>query len=340
MKRIPIVGHVGSARRSECKFVVVALLLIMVFFNAGCATVAKGTSQQVTVTTDPAGARCTLTREGTILAVIQPTPGSISIHKDKKDVSVSCERAGYKDSTGVFESKFADATMGNALFGGLIGVAIDASSGAMHEYDPIVTLTMIPLGFSSIADRNVFFDKMRDDFVRDSDESIKLIAEKCQPSRCDYEKSEAEKARVARLAEIEDEREIAKIGESVATTVKLTQQPTSDNSAFIGSKVLTGAWKGTLQGWSHSMSRDSVQMEIESETNQGALGWFSFDYSKCSPYQVEMTKTVAEKWNITLDSKPGCKMTGKFSLKTSSKMSGFVHGSNPGSYRISLSRRN
>ena len=115
----------------------------------------------------------------------------------------------------MFESKFADMTMGNILLGGVIGAVVDASSGASHEYDPIVTLTMIPVRFASTEDRDAFFDKMRDNFIQGTDESMKLIAEKCKPQMCDYEKEEAEKARVAKLAEIENEREIALIGDSI-----------------------------------------------------------------------------------------------------------------------------
>ena len=35
-------------------------------------------------------------------------------------------------------------TFGNILFGGIIGVAVDASSGAMNEYPSSVTVRLIP----------------------------------------------------------------------------------------------------------------------------------------------------------------------------------------------------
>ena len=52
-------------------------LAVLVTAASGCATLTKGTSQTVTVNTDPTGATCTLTRDAKPLAVINPTPGSM-----------------------------------------------------------------------------------------------------------------------------------------------------------------------------------------------------------------------------------------------------------------------
>jgi hypothetical protein len=46
------------------------------------------------------------------------------------------------------------------LLGGLIGVAIDAGSGAMNDYEPSVTLTLIPSPFGSEAQRDALFENM------------------------------------------------------------------------------------------------------------------------------------------------------------------------------------
>src|SRR3546814_11462905 len=49
-------------------------------------------------------------------------------------------------------------TFGNILFGGIIGVAVDASSGAMNQYPSSVTIALVPESFTSTTARDVFFD--------------------------------------------------------------------------------------------------------------------------------------------------------------------------------------
>ncbi len=44
---------------------------------AGCASITKGTDQNGVINTNPQGARCELVREGDVLAVVDPTPGTI-----------------------------------------------------------------------------------------------------------------------------------------------------------------------------------------------------------------------------------------------------------------------
>src|SRR3546814_11002644 len=48
-------------------------------------------------------------------------------------------------------------TFGNILFGGIIGVAVDASSGAMNQYPSSVTIALVPESFTSTTARDVFF---------------------------------------------------------------------------------------------------------------------------------------------------------------------------------------
>ena len=113
------------------KLLLRAVLAAVVLSSTGCATLTKGTSQTVTINTDPHGAMCTLTRDAKPLAVINPTPGSMPIEKGKGTVAVLCKKAGYLDAEGAMASEFQAMTFGNILFGGLIGVVVDAASGAM-----------------------------------------------------------------------------------------------------------------------------------------------------------------------------------------------------------------
>ena len=58
--------------------VLLAVLSAAAMLN-GCATLVKGSSQSVVVNTDPPGAICSLTRKGKEIAVVNPTPGTITV---------------------------------------------------------------------------------------------------------------------------------------------------------------------------------------------------------------------------------------------------------------------
>lgn len=182
--------------------------LLAAFSASGCATIVEGSSTTVTVDTRPPGAVCDLKRDGQTIAVINPTPGSISVSKSKHDINVRCEREGYEDAVGVVGSEFQAMTFGNILFGGLIGVAVDASSGAMNEYPPLITITMLPETFQSDEERDEFFDGMREEFLVQYDQTVARIKEKCGDDQesCERQLKAAAEAREAKLQEIEAKR--------------------------------------------------------------------------------------------------------------------------------------
>lgn len=109
---------------------------------SGCATIVKGTDQDVIVNTDPQGAHCELTRDGTQLAIIDPTPGTINVEKSSNDIHITCDMEGYETARFMLESEVQAMTAGNVLFGGVIGLGVDAASGAMNKYDSNVTVIM------------------------------------------------------------------------------------------------------------------------------------------------------------------------------------------------------
>lgn len=107
-----------------------AALAALVALTSGCATITKGTNQTVTDDTDPTGAVCTLTREAKTLAVVNPTPGSVSIGKSSTPIAVVCKKPEFLDAAGTLTSQFQAMTFGNVLFGGLIGVAVPMQPAA------------------------------------------------------------------------------------------------------------------------------------------------------------------------------------------------------------------
>jgi hypothetical protein len=193
--------------RSSISLLLVALGAML----SGCATVVSSTTQTIGVNTDPEGADCQFTRKGVLVGRVNPTPGTMQISKDYESVSVSCHKEGFDDTAGAIGSEFQAMTLGNILLGGLIGVAVDAASGAMTKYPEVVTFTLIPKTFDSDATRDKFFADMRDTFLTEYAEVVTRIKAKCSPDTCENELKAAEAGRNSRLAEIEKRRLIAKV---------------------------------------------------------------------------------------------------------------------------------
>lgn len=57
-----------------------------------------------------------------------------SIPKTKNDLDVNCRWDGFKDAHATIPSHFNGATAGNILAGGIIGIGIDAATGANDNY--------------------------------------------------------------------------------------------------------------------------------------------------------------------------------------------------------------
>jgi hypothetical protein len=120
------------------KFTALALAALL----PACATVVEGTSDTVTLSTNPAGATCTVDRNGERIGAVPATPGSLRLGKSRHDLNVTCTKDGYQAATTTASSRFTGATFGNVLVGGLVGVAVDAASGANNRYPADVRLDL------------------------------------------------------------------------------------------------------------------------------------------------------------------------------------------------------
>ena len=112
---------------------------------AGCASIFEGTSQQISVRTTPAGARCTFWRNGGLVSDIASTPGTVTIEKTKVDLFIVCDKPGYASATYVNRSGLAVATYANVLTLGLAW-ALDSSRGADNKYEGAIDLSLAPNG--------------------------------------------------------------------------------------------------------------------------------------------------------------------------------------------------
>ena len=107
---------------------------------SACATVTKGTEDTVKLESNPPGAAVSFKEmTGRINQTGCTTPCKIELNR-KYTYAVEIAKEGYETWVGRLEPKMsgdgAAGMAGNVLIGGVIGAAIDASTGAMNDLKP------------------------------------------------------------------------------------------------------------------------------------------------------------------------------------------------------------
>ena len=111
--------------------------ILPICFLVGCASIADNKMQAVSVSTgEVTGAMCTLTNtKGSFY--VQSTPGTVTIQQACDPLAIMCNKKGYKASagaSGAVQDQTKGMAWGNIIFGGIIGIAVDRSSGAACRY--------------------------------------------------------------------------------------------------------------------------------------------------------------------------------------------------------------
>ena len=121
----------------------VVSLLSVAALTGGCASIVHGGSRTVTITTQPAGAKATITKSDTADAVHSGlTPLTVSLEPKRgyfkgQSYSVRFELAGYKTEEVALRAELSGWYWGNLLFGGLIGMlVVDPVTGSMWNLSP------------------------------------------------------------------------------------------------------------------------------------------------------------------------------------------------------------
>jgi hypothetical protein len=113
----------------------------------GCASVTRGTTENISIATTPAGATAEVSGLDTPMACLTPC---VVQAKRSADITVTINKEGYepltipltKEIPGTGAAGFA----GNLLAGGLIGMGVDAVTGAAQDHKPNpVIVTLQPL---------------------------------------------------------------------------------------------------------------------------------------------------------------------------------------------------
>lgn len=122
----------------------VAALALAAALLPDCATILKGTKDDVAVNSIPAGATCAVDRQGERIGDVLSTPGTVRVSKSRQDLVVTCGKAGHQTTQTVANPRFNGATLFNIFFGlfGVPGLLIDAGSGANMTYPPEVLMAL------------------------------------------------------------------------------------------------------------------------------------------------------------------------------------------------------
>lgn len=109
-----------------------ALALALVATQAGCGTIFGGSSQEISLTSSPDAAEVEFDHVNRTVA----TPAEIEL-KRKNSYKLTFSREGYETETASIESSLRGGILAlDILFTGLIGVAVDAGTGAWNSLSP------------------------------------------------------------------------------------------------------------------------------------------------------------------------------------------------------------
>ncbi len=144
-------------------------LVFIFFLTTGCATIIKGTNQEIPISSDPSGADILVDGQ-----LVGTTPADVEI-KRKRDHLVEIKKTGYQPKSVPVVKNVGGAVWGNIIAGGLIGWGVDAASGAQNNLTPkTIYVRLEPVGGGgqtrdSSQDSSVGIKKLNDlDQMRDN----------------------------------------------------------------------------------------------------------------------------------------------------------------------------
>jgi uncharacterized protein YceK len=115
-------------RQIKLAQIITAILVVLIFY--GCATIIHGTKQEIGISSSPTGAKVSVDNDS-----VGTTPLFVKL-KRKEDYIITIEMPGYRKAQLTITKSVSGWIWGNIVFGGLIGLAIDAGSGGMYNLSP------------------------------------------------------------------------------------------------------------------------------------------------------------------------------------------------------------
>jgi uncharacterized protein YcfJ len=130
-----VTGNIISFTGDDMKTTFYLMVSCIALTVSGCATITRGSDDVLIVETDPSGAAVSTTNGFSC----KSTPCSIKMPR-RSDLVVTIEKPRCKTTQVQVTHKTADAgaagIAGNVLVGGIIGLAVDAGTGASQDLTP------------------------------------------------------------------------------------------------------------------------------------------------------------------------------------------------------------
>ncbi len=117
----------GSCNR-HVRVAMLSLFMSISALSTGCATMLNGPTQLIRVSSTPDGAQVLINEK-----IVGTTPCVVDLQRSH-DYALVLKKDGYKPLTCPLRRVSSGATLGNILFGGLFGLAVDAMSGANYKF--------------------------------------------------------------------------------------------------------------------------------------------------------------------------------------------------------------
>jgi hypothetical protein len=114
----------------QLNIAILAVTTVASLFDSGCASIVKGTTQDIPVTSTPLGAEVRIDGDK-----VGQTPTSVEA-KRKTDHLIVIEKEGYQPESIAVTRNIGGAVFGNIIAGGLIGWGVDAIDGAQWNLSP------------------------------------------------------------------------------------------------------------------------------------------------------------------------------------------------------------
>jgi hypothetical protein len=113
-----------------------AAVCLLAVFTVNCGSIVHQTTQQVRVSSEPAGAAVTVACGDVHNDPKLVTPAVVTLHRKPEYCGVKLNKEGYAEKELKFGRKMSGWYLGNVLVGGIIGLVVDAANGAMWNRTP------------------------------------------------------------------------------------------------------------------------------------------------------------------------------------------------------------
>lgn len=105
---------------------------------SGCASIQSGTTQNVKVASNPAGATVyvALKKDGVVANKVAVGVTPVTVNLSRKHGALFVEKEGYVPTEVALTTKMNPWMWGNVILTSPLSTSIDTSTGASREYDP------------------------------------------------------------------------------------------------------------------------------------------------------------------------------------------------------------